>query len=221
MTAARSARSSSTRPASRPRGRRAHAVAALAACAIAATACARRALVALPSTASAWVDPFTARTTSQRGVTVEASTDARRLARLDLGGRATPVLVRVANGGDVPLDVSRASFELVAGTARFGSIPPDRFAGARPDLHRRELRSGALEPGESREGVVYFEPVVGDWGFVNLRASLVDASSAALLGTIDVPFSSGREVRCTLDDADRREPPSPEAFLFRGCLPPP
>ncbi|MBX3210497.1 MAG: hypothetical protein KF850_00535 [Labilithrix sp.] len=217
MSAARSARSSSTRSSSR--ARLVLAIAALAAGALATTACARRALVALPSTASAWIDPFTARATSQGGVTVEASTDERRFAWLGLGERATPVLVRVANGGDVPLDVSRATFELVAGTARFGAIPPDQIA-PRADLRRRELRSGALEPGKSRSGIVYFEPVVGDWGFVKLRASLVDASSAALVGSVDVPFSSGREVRCTLDDAARRDPPVPETFLVRGCLPP-
>ena len=78
-----------------------------------------------------------------------------------------------------------------------------------------------LDPGESRAGFVYFEPVIGKWGFVHLRASLVDAETNALVATLDVPFSSGYLVGCTLDSADRRQAPSSEDILFRGCLPPP
>ena len=154
---------------------------------------------------------------SQGGVTVEASTDERRFAWLGLGERAALVLVRVANGGDVPLDVSRATFELVAGTARFGAIPPDQIA-PRADLRRRELRSGALEPGKSRSGIVYFEPVVGDWG-QKLRASS-STRRARRSSDRSTSRSARVEVRCTLDDAARRDPPVPETFLVRGCLPP-
>ncbi|MBX3206296.1 MAG: hypothetical protein KF764_14585 [Labilithrix sp.] len=201
----------------RPRATGALAIGALT---LACAACAPRALVALPSIASSWVDPFAAKATSTDGVTVEARTAGWPGPALDLGESATPLFVRVTNGGRVPLGVSRAGFELVTGTARFRSVPPDAIAGARADLRRRELRTGTLEPGESQAGFVYFEPVLGDWGFVHLRASLVDASTEALLGSLDVPFSSGRLVRCTLDEADRRESPAPEDFLFRGCLPP-
>lgn len=184
-------------------------------------ACASRALVALPSLGSEWVDPFTARASTPDGVTVEARTRGWPGPPLELGENATPVFVRVENRGQIPLELSRASFELVTGTAQFRALPSDQVGGAHVDVRRRELRAGVLDPGESRAGFVYFEPVIGKWGFVHLRASMVDAETDALVATLDVPFSSGYLVGCTLDSADRRQAPSSEDILFRGCLPPP
>ena len=185
-------------------------------------ACASRALVALPSLGSAWVDPFTAKASTPDGVTVEARTRGWPGPPLELGESATPMFVRVENRGEIPLALSRESFELVTGTAHFRALPSDQVRGAQDaNLRRRELATGVLDPGESRAGFVYFEPVIGDWGFVHLRASLVDAEANALVATLDVPFSSGHLVGCTLDSADRRQAPSSEDILFRGCLPPP
>ncbi len=184
--------------------------------------CASSALVALPSLGSEWVDPFTAKASTTDGVTVEARTRGWPGAPLALGETATPVFVRVENRGDIPLELSRASFELVTGTARFRALPSDQAGGAHADdLRRRELATGVLDPGKSRTGFVYFEPVIGDWGFVHLRVSLVDAGTDALVTTLDVPFSSGHLVGCTLDSADRLQAPSSEDILFHGCLPPP
>lgn len=184
--------------------------------------CASRALVALPSLGSEWIDPFTAKASTPDGVTVEARTRGWPGSPLELGENATPVFVRVENHGKIPLELSRASFELVTGTAQFRALPSDQVGGAHAaNLRRRELRAGVLDPGESRAGFVYFEPVIGDWGFVHLRASLVDAEADALVATLDVPFSSGRLVGCTLESADRGQAPSSEDILFRGCLPPP
>ena len=160
---------------------------AAAACA----ACASRALVALPSIGSDWVDAFTAKASSTDGVTVEARTRGWPGPSLELGERATPMFVRVENGGQRPLELSRASFELVTGTAHFRAIPPEQIGAARADLRRKELATGVLDPGESRSGFVYFEPVIGDWGFVHLRASLVDASTDALVRDARRPLQLG------------------------------
>jgi hypothetical protein len=185
-------------------------------------ACGQRVLVALPSTASDWVDDYAARTTTTSGVTVEARTRGFDGAPLELGRLATPVHVRIENAGKVPLRVSRDDFQLVSGTAEFRPLPPDQIGGTpRADLWQRELRPGTLEPGHWREGFVYFEPVIGDWGFIHLRTMLVAASSQALLDSVDVPFSSGRTFKCTLAEADRQEPRSGENILFHGCLPSP
>jgi hypothetical protein len=189
--------------------------------ALAAAACAPRALVALPSTAAEWIDDFSARATTSRGVTVEARTRGWPGDPLDLDKHATPIFVRIENGGSVPLRLSRDSFELVAGTATFRTLPPDQIGAARADLRRRELRQETLGPGESDSGFLYFEPVEGKWGFPTLRTLLVDASSGALLDSVDVPFSSGYVVSCTLDRLDRQEAWSGENLLFHTCLPPP
>lgn len=184
-------------------------------------ACAPRALVALPSTSSRWVDAFTARASTASGVTVEARTDGWPGPSLDLGDRGTPILIRIENGGTVPLRVARDTFELVTGTTRFRALPPDKVGSPQSDLRGRELRPGPLNPGESEAGFVYFESTQGDWGFLHLRASLVDERSDALLGTLDVPFSSGYHVSCTLDRVAREEVSPDRDILFRACLPPP
>jgi hypothetical protein len=185
------------------------------------SACGPRVLVALPSTASHFVDDFTARATTESGVTVEARTRDFPGPPLMLGSLATPVHVRVENNGKIPLRLSRDDFQLVSGTAEFRALPPDQIGTPRADLNRRELRPGWLGPGEERVGFVYFEPVIGDWGFIHLRTMLVDASTEALLDSVDVPFSSGYLVKCTLEHADRQESPSGENILFHGCLPSP
>src|SRR4051794_35142590 len=86
----------------------------LATACVLAPACAPRAIVALPSTASTWVDDYTARAKTTTGVTVEARTRGWAGGPpLALGTLATPVFVRIANDGFVPLRVSRDDFELV------------------------------------------------------------------------------------------------------------
>jgi hypothetical protein len=183
-----------------------------------ATACAPPALVALPSTSSHWIDAFSAKSTNVEGVTVTARTRGWSGPPLDTGGAATPILVHIDNRSGGPLRIARDSFELVAGTRRFRALPPDRIGAAPADLQRRELASRTLGPGESESGFIYFEPVEGRWGFLRLRTSLIDASSNRLLDTVDVPFSSGEVVSCTLDGVASEETSSDRDILFRTCL---
>lgn len=175
---------------------------------IACSGCAPRALVALPSNASRWIDDSAAAATKSR-VTVEARTRGWAGTPPPVDERATPVFVRISNGGSVPLRLSPDAFALVAGTRSFRTLAPDAL-GAR----RAALPTTTLAPGASASGFLYFEPVIGRWGFVDLRTSLVDAASGALLDTIDVPFASGHLERCA-----RTEEMRPRDWLFRTCLP--
>lgn len=155
--------------------------------------CAPNALVALPSERAQWMDDYAAAATSA-DVTVEARTDDFAGAPLDLGGRATPVHVRLRNGGRAPLRVARESFELVGGYGqRFRTIAPERIAEGRADLGRRALAASTLAPGEAVAGFLYFEPVRGAWPFLHLRAALIDDVRAQRIGTVDVPFGTGRQ----------------------------
>lgn len=174
--------------------------------------CAPNALVALPSSAARWIDDTTAAAT-KAGVTVEARTsDFPGAPALDLGGRATPLFVLVDNAGTVPLRVSRSAFALVSGTARFQTVAPEM---ARPPSGARALPMVELAPGASVSGFLFFEPVVGDWGFVNLRATLTDAANEVTLETIDVPFMSGH--RCARRARGGGSSGAGEAWLFRAC----
>jgi hypothetical protein len=138
---------------------------------------------------------------------------------MSLGRAATPVYLRVENEGRVPLRVSRDDFELVAGSASFRALAPEQVAPGRADVRLRELRAEELAPAEVTAGFVYFEPVAGDWGFLHLRAMLVDARSGELAETLDVPFGAGRRERCAPDGREYDEPRTGEDILFHGCLP--
>ena len=192
---------------------------AFAACLGALVGCTGSAIVALPSRAATVIDDFASRA-SDRHVAVEARTRGWAGPPLDLAGRATALLIAVQNVGDAPLRISRDSFRLVAGWGgEFRPVLPDQIPTANRGLPARELRSTTLAPGEETSGFVYFEPVVGRWGFLHLRTTEVDADTGAVVGSLDVPFGTGHTVSCTLDSAARAWPA--EAFLFRTCLPGP
>ena len=193
-------------------------VGAILASAIAVSSC-TPAIVALPSTKATWLDDFTSRASTSSGVTVLARTKNFSGPPVLVGKLATPIEVRIDNRSTTPLKVTRDSFELVAGTATFRALPPDQVGIPRADLKRRELSPITLEPGESETGLLYFEPVEGRWPFLRLRTLLVDASTDALVDSVDVPFGTGHIVSCTLDQVDRQEPWSGENLLFHSCLP--
>lgn len=164
------------------------------------------------------VADFAAKTTEHE-VSIEAHFHAWRGEPRDLDRRATTVLVRLENHRDAPVRISRDAFELVSGTARFPTVAPERVGAPAARLIAEELPESTLGPGESISGFLYFPRITGDWGFMHLRTALVDESHA-LLGSIDLPFGSGRVERCSLAYVDRREPAGSSNILFHTCLAP-
>lgn len=187
-------------------------------CMTAAAGCGRTMLVALPSKSVDWVTDFGAKA-SEHHVTIEAHLRAWRGEPREIVDRATPVLVRFENLGTTPIRLSRTSFELVSGTARFQAIAPERIGTPPVRLIAEELPESTVHPGESSSGFVYFPRITGFWGFVHLRTILV-SESHAVLGSVDLPFGSGHDQRCSLAYVDERELHPPTSILFRTCLPP-
>ena len=175
-------------------------------------------LVALPSKDAHVVADFAAKTTEHE-VSIEAHFHAWRGEPRDLERRATPVLVRLENHRDAPVQISRSAFELVSGTASFPSVAPERVGAPLAGLLAEQLPESTLGPGESISGFLYFPRIMGDWGFMHLRTLLVD-ESRALLGSIDLPFGTGHVERCSLAFVDQREPESSSNILFHTCLAP-
>ncbi len=181
--------------------------------------CRRAALVALPSKDAHVVADFAAKTIEHR-VKIEAHLHAWRGEPRDLEDRATTVLVRLENQGDVAIEISRTAFELVTGTARFFTVAPEQITEQSAPLVEAQLPEGSvLAPGESTSGYLYFPRIEGSWGFVHLRTHLFAEPSRALLGSIDLPFGTGRVERCSLAHVDKREPDASD-FLFQTCLAP-
>lgn len=189
-------------------------------CLVATAGCRSTMLVALPSNDAEWLSDFAAKATEpEHEVSIEAHLHAWQGEPRDLEGRATPVLVRIENHGSTPVQIVKASFELMSGTSSFRTLAPERIVDRPAPLAAEELRDAVLGPGESRSGFLYFPRMTGYRGFVHLRAALLD-TSRALLGSIDIPFGSGHVERCSLAYVDEREPRAPTNMLFHTCLPP-
>lgn len=180
--------------------------------------CRRQTLVALPSKDARVVADFAARTLEHQ-VSIEAHLHAWRGEPRGLEDRATTVLVRLENHGNVPIQVSRSAFELVSGTARWATVAPEQVAEQPAPLVAEQLPESTLDPGESAYGFLYFPNIAGSWGFMHLRTLLFDTSHA-LLGSIDLPFGTGRIEHCSLAHVDEREPETGSNALFHTCLVP-
>jgi len=187
-------------------------------CLLGLAGCRRTVLLALPSKDAEWLSDFAARATEHQ-VSIEAHLQAWQGEPHDLARRATPVLVRVANSGKTPVRISRGSFELVSGTARFRTLAPEQLAGSASRIVTEALPESTLGPDESASGFVYFPRIEGTWGFMRLRTTLVDESQA-VLGSVDVPFGSGHVERCSLAYVDKHQPGTSKDLLFRTCLVP-
>lgn len=179
--------------------------------------CRRQKLVALPSKDAHVVGDFAARTLEHQ-VSIEAHLHAWRGEPRGIEDRATTVLVRLENHGRVPVRISRSAFELVSGTERWSAVAPEQVTEQPARLVAEQLPESTLAPGESTYGFVYFPKIKGSWGFMHLRTLLFD-ESRDLLGSIDLPFGTGRVERCSLAHVDERELQGSNQ-LFHTCLAP-
>jgi hypothetical protein len=181
-------------------------------------------LVPAPSTHLTRIDSFTAIATSRTsGVSVAAQTHAWE-SHPRAGRRAvTPVLVRVHNGGAVPLRISRDSFVLVTSQTttyarEFRALAPDQIDPLDVELSALELKPATLASGGAITGFVYFQPIVGTWGIINLRTTLDDARNEKLLETVDIPLQQDHLRTCSLDGVALAND-EPHGVIFDTCLP--
>lgn len=165
--------------------------------------CSHNVLVSLPSNEAVWIDAFASKATKNY-VTIEARTRTTTGEPLvDIGHVATPVLIQVRNDGKTPLSLSPDAFELVSAIAIFHPLPAAQIPRRYDDRQVSELAATTLPPGTSVTGLLFFQPMDGDWGFIRLRATVPGGTEGAPSRTIDIPFSSGESVRCTLETLDQ------------------
>jgi hypothetical protein len=96
------------------------------------------------------------------------------------------VFVAVENRSAAPISISRDDFHLVTAGSILGALAPDRVAPQFATVVAEELRFGDLPAGGRRNGFLYFGPVVGWYGYVNFRVTVVNAATHLPLGTTDI-----------------------------------
>ena len=130
-------------------------------------------------------------------VSLEQTDDCLRLpgGHVVIAGDVTALQVTIINGRAAPLRIRHDDFALAAPKKRIPATTPP-FAACEGlttplmnDLARAALVEGVVPPGSSVTGFVYFCEL-DDVDRVDLVVAVVDAATAAQVGTIDVTLET-------------------------------
>jgi hypothetical protein len=167
-----------------------------------------------PGAPVAPVGPGEGTVASENDVLVEVRTQAWSADPVTLDSEITPLFVRITNNSKRPLLVRHRAVALVQGGVAYAAIPPHDiddtvrenyvypdygyyWAGwsayrnielPTNDMVQLALPEGALEPGKTIEGFLYFEDLDDDDADVMFSMPLVDASSRSAFGNVEIQF---------------------------------